>query len=384
MRHARHRLDGLDIGAYSMTQSKLRRQILFEAARLMYSRQEKEYYRAKLKAARRICQGWVKPSDLPSNREIRDEIQRFAWMHEGETRFDNLREMRLEALRLMRLLQHWRPRLIGSTLTGAIRQGSDIDIHIFSNTVDPICGVLDNEGMLYDVERKQVRKHGEERLFTHIHIQDRFPVELTMYPADQAHYVFKSSITGKAIERASVVEFEQLLAQEYPNLDLEEAMVQVEQKIDRFQIYRALLIPLGQVKQSREFHPEGDVLYHSLQVYDLACDEVPYDEELLLAALLHDVGKGIDKSDHVNAGLEALQGFITERTAWLILHHMEAHKICDGTIGARAKRRLYASEYIEDLLLLQKCDTLGRLPGVQVPDVDEALDYIRDLARMYG
>ena len=58
-----------------MNVSKLRRQIAWEAARLMYQRQESEYYRAKQKAARRLCQGWVKPADLPSNAEIRDEVQ---------------------------------------------------------------------------------------------------------------------------------------------------------------------------------------------------------------------------------------------------------------------------------------------------------------------
>ncbi|REJ86037.1 MAG: tRNA adenylyltransferase, partial [Planctomycetota bacterium] len=82
-----------------MASEKLRRQICFEAARLMYTRQESEYYRAKLKASRKICRGWVKPADLPSNAEIRDEIQRFAYMYEGDARFDNLREMRIAALR---------------------------------------------------------------------------------------------------------------------------------------------------------------------------------------------------------------------------------------------------------------------------------------------
>ena len=57
--------------------NKLRRHICFEAARAMYYRQESEYYRAKQKAAKRICKGWVKPSDLPSNAEIRDEIEDF-------------------------------------------------------------------------------------------------------------------------------------------------------------------------------------------------------------------------------------------------------------------------------------------------------------------
>src|SRR6266496_2773675 len=77
----------------AMQTSKLRRQIAWEAARLMYSRDESEYYRAKQKAAHRICQGWVKPADLPSNAEIRDEIQAFARLHEGDARKDNLREM---------------------------------------------------------------------------------------------------------------------------------------------------------------------------------------------------------------------------------------------------------------------------------------------------
>ena len=68
-----------------MNRSKLRRQIAFEAACLMYRRQESEYYRAKLKAARRIHRGWVKPIDLPSNAEIRDEIHKIEQSPPEET-----------------------------------------------------------------------------------------------------------------------------------------------------------------------------------------------------------------------------------------------------------------------------------------------------------
>ena len=46
-----------------------------------------------------------------------------------------------------------------------------------------------------------------------------------------------------------------------------------------------LLLPLERMRQNPKCHPEGDVLYHSLQVFDLACDAQPYDEEFLLAAL---------------------------------------------------------------------------------------------------
>jgi hypothetical protein len=367
-----------------MSSEKLRRQITFEAARLMYSRQESEYYRAKLKAARKLCRGWVKPDDLPSNAEIRDEIQRFAHLYEGDARFDNLRDMRVEALKMMRLLEKFRPRLIGSTLTGHVRHGSDIDLHVFSASIEAVAGALDEAGLDYDVSHKQVRKHGEERTYTHIHVRDRFQFELTVYSPDKANYVFKSSITGKAIERASLNELEGLLEREYPDLALDDESLAAGQQVDRFQIYRMLLIPLEKVEQSRKWHPEGDALYHSLQVFDLARDESPYDEELLLAALLHDVGKGIDPLDHVRAGLEALDGYITERTAWLIAHHMDAQRILDGTIGARARRRLHGSEDYDELLLLAKCDRDGRLPAAAAPELDEALDYVRELARMCG
>ena len=80
--------------------------------------------------------------------------------------------------------------------------------------------------------------------------------------------------------------------------------------VDCWQMYRMLLLPLEQVHGSPVYHPEGDVLYHSLQVFELARDHRPYDEEFLLAALLHDVGKGLDRSNHVEVSaapaLEAL------------------------------------------------------------------------------
>ena len=87
-----------------MTSSKLRRQIAYQSAMLMYQRQESEYYRAKMKAARQLCRGCVKPLDLPSNAEIRDEIQNLARMFEGDARTHQLLEMRLEALRVMLIL----------------------------------------------------------------------------------------------------------------------------------------------------------------------------------------------------------------------------------------------------------------------------------------
>ena len=367
-----------------MRVSRLRRQITWEAARLMYRRQESEYLRAKLKAARKIHKGWVKPADLPSNAEIRDEVQALARLFEGQQRTQNLQDMRLDALWMMRLLRPFKPRLIGSVLTGHVRQGSDIDLHLFSNSVEAVGQILQDQGCFFDVERKRVHQKGQSRVFTHLHVRGRFPFEITVYAADQAHYVSKSSITGKPMERASIAEFEQFLGREYEGLELEQQLTELTEQLDPFQVFEALLLPLENVRQDRRYHPEGDALYHSLQVFDLACDELPYDEEFLLAALLHDVGKGIDRADHVAVALDALDGLITERTAWLIEHHMLAHEVRDGTIGRRAHRRLRESESYEELMLLNRCDRRGRQVGVPTSELDEALEYLRDLSETFG
>jgi hypothetical protein len=257
--------------------------------------------------------------------------------------------------------------------------GSAIDLHVFSNNLSSVTTVLDDEHLPYSVERKRVRKHDEERVFTHVHVEGRFRFELTLYDEDKVNYAFKSSITGKAIERASVAELEEFLRREYPGVDLDGAVEELTERMDRFEVYRMLLEPLEGVKQNPKYHPEGDVLYHSLQVFELARDARPWDEEFLLAALLHDVGKAIDPSDHVSAGVQALEGSVTPRAEFLIAHHMEAQALQQGTLGQRAKERLRESEDFEDLMLLRELDTAGRRRGVTVCTVAEALEYLRSL-----
>src|SRR2546423_202520 len=79
-------LMGLVTAPERMSDGKLRQAIALEAARLMYERVESEYFTAKRKAAKRLCRRGVKPEDLPSNAEIREQIQLFARIHERDHR----------------------------------------------------------------------------------------------------------------------------------------------------------------------------------------------------------------------------------------------------------------------------------------------------------
>lgn len=149
--------------------------------------------------------------------------------------------------------------------------------------------------------------------------------------------------------------------------------------VDRFAIYKMRLEPLEAVKLNPYQHPEGDALYHSLQVFEQARHVRPYDEEFLLAALLHDVGKAIDLKAPIAAGVEALRGAVPERTLWLIEHLADLAALRDRTLSQRDRHTLDASEYFDDLKLLGDLDEAGRVPGAPVETLDQALAYLRGL-----
>jgi hypothetical protein len=149
--------------------------------------------------------------------------------------------------------------------------------------------------------------------------------------------------------------------------------------LDRFAIYKMRLEPLEAVKQNPKIHPEGDALFHSLQVFHLAREIRPYDEEFLLAALLHDVGLAIDRDDHAASGALALRGAVTERTLWLIEHHTDLSPRRERALSARLKRELGESEFAEDLRLLRELDNAGRVPGQPVDSLDEIIAYLKGL-----
>ncbi len=152
----------------------------------------------------------------------------------------------------------------------------------------------------------------------------------------------------------------------------------------RFEQYAELLRPLAWVHQDPSRHPEGDVLYHSLQVFALACDSLPYDEEFLTAALLHEVGKAVERRDHVAAGLSVLEGLISPRTAWLIENLPVAQDLARGTLGMRARHRLESSPDFDEVSRLAECDQEGRKRGVLVLDVEDALEHIHKLSQLHN
>jgi hypothetical protein len=150
---------------------------------------------------------------------------------------------------------------------------------------------------------------------------------------------------------------------------------------DRFEYYLSLLRPLETLKQNPKTHPEGDALFHSLQVFENCWQAKPYDEELLTAALLHDVGKSLEPhGDHHAETVRLLDGKVTPRTLELIERMQQGLGYRAGTLGHRARKALLNDPDHDAIMVLADADLAGRRPGAAVPTVEEALERIRSLA----
>lgn len=150
---------------------------------------------------------------------------------------------------------------------------------------------------------------------------------------------------------------------------------------DRFDSIAAEVSLLATVRQNPAKCPEGDALEHSLQVFDLVHRERPFDEELLTAALVHDVGRAIDRSDPVAATVEVVGDLLTDRTKWLVEMLPAAREHVEQTIGHRARKRLEAHPDFLDVILLAEADRRAHQRGYPAPSLDEAIAILRALER---
>jgi tRNA nucleotidyltransferase (CCA-adding enzyme) len=167
---------------------------------------------------------------------------------------------------------------------------------------------------------------------------------------------------------------------------------------------------LDECPQEPEWHPEGDVWVHTLQVVDQArsrIDDLPRPQQLtmMLGAVCHDLGKPattkfsdgrIRSLDHEEQGVapamslldrlnvHSIDGYdVRSQVAGLTAQHLKPgawYKVRDE-VGDGAFRRLAAKVDLELLARLAKSDCLGREPG----RFDcTAMDWFLDRARQLG
>ena len=136
-----------------------------------------------------------------------------------------------------------------------------------------------------------------------------------------------------------------------------------------------LLLALDGVPQDSKYHPEGDALFHTLQVFGLALRETR-DPILLGAALLHDVGKADAGSDHDEVGADLLEGLIHPRAVWLVRHHLDLLR--------HPRRARHRGIEIGALQQLRRWDLGGRHPDARVMSPEHAVSIVSELTPLFA
>lgn len=188
----------------------LREAIAQLAAQIMYGEDVKQYFTAKRLAAKRLLGRTAgtravkfRPRDLPSNGEIKAALLELVEDVEGDQRTRRLFAMRALAIETMEALAPFSPRLIGSVATGHVREGSDVDLHVFAADPEDVVAHVRTLGWTFETTRVSIMKHGKAMEFTHVHVVDLFPIELTVYRPIEIRHRPRSSTDGKPIVRLS-------------------------------------------------------------------------------------------------------------------------------------------------------------------------------------
>lgn len=138
----------------------MREQIAHLAAKLIAEGGITDHALAKRKAARQL--GAEDTQHLPGNQEVDDALHSYRALFQRDSHPDILRQLRMEALDLMRRLTAFHPYLTGSVLSGTAGAQSDINLMLFSDDEKAVLLFLLKHNMEFEDGEWRVRVGGRE------------------------------------------------------------------------------------------------------------------------------------------------------------------------------------------------------------------------------
>jgi len=193
--------------------TSLKQRVAREAAVLLYTSQEKEYKQAKQKAAENLG-----VRVLPSNSEIAKELDSLADEIEGSARQQRLLQMRREALKTMKALKDFHPRLIGSVWRGTAHKDSDIDIVTFSSQPTNVLQKLEQKGFeVTKTEWQSAPKLDKKEKSFHIYLKlpSGNEAEVVVRSLERMNQKERCEIYGDTMTGLNTLQLERLL-KEHP------------------------------------------------------------------------------------------------------------------------------------------------------------------------
>lgn len=165
----------------------MREQLAHQAARLMAENGITDHAFAKRKAAKQL--GAADTQHLPSNQEIDAALRTFRSLYQQNDHPFVLRQLRQQALDMMRRLEPFHPYLTGSVLDGSAGEHSDINLAIYSDDVKAVMMFLLKHNMPFESGEWRLQLMGRQQIvpsFT-LESESNVPVHIAVLPENSRH-----------------------------------------------------------------------------------------------------------------------------------------------------------------------------------------------------
>jgi predicted nucleotidyltransferase len=205
-------MDRLKANRAAGRDQQMRTRIAQEAARLMSEEGIQDFYAAKRKAAQHL--GAPDTRNMPRNQEVEVALQEYQRLFRSEQQTGHLRVLREAAVQAMRFLAGFKPRLVGSVLSGTAGRHADINLHLFADTPEEVSLFLMDNSIPFHPAQKRLRISREawQEFPAYEFMAGDQAVELVVFPCEGRREAPRSPVDGRPMRRARVEEVEALLA----------------------------------------------------------------------------------------------------------------------------------------------------------------------------
>ena len=200
-------------------QHHLRQLIAQQAARMMAEEGVSDYAHAKRKAGRQL--GVTDSNCFPSNAEIEEEIRLYHQIYHHDEQPENLRQLRTDALSVMRLLERFNPHLTGPVLDGTAGRYAETDIQLFADSLKDVEIYLLNQQIPYTMQEKSYRIANDKRNQEKSGDRKKVPVfvlegpngliKLSVFTPDDMRIPTKNPANGSNLVRANAESLQALI-----------------------------------------------------------------------------------------------------------------------------------------------------------------------------
>lgn len=188
-----------------------REHIAYQAARLIAEDGITDFGAAKRKAARQL--GVSETRNLPTNEEVEEALRSYQALYHADELRSRLLELRTLALASMRLFERFRPNLVGGLVTGNIGKVSNVQLHLYAESVKDVEMYLLSQKVRY-VSRELRLFVGNSELRTpafaiEAEVAD---VEVAVLAAEHENRPARSTADGRPMPRASLHSVQEMVA----------------------------------------------------------------------------------------------------------------------------------------------------------------------------